>query len=383
MFLGRFALAAVLLLAPVAVQAQSNPGFADGQPLCANVPNINCPGQTNSLNSAFTNKQDVFSGTPSAGYVPIATGGAVVWGNSFPNSITFQAGLLALNSSSQTGGGIYTPSSAMCSYFPSAPWTTIWPCFAGIMTYTGTAASSVLGHVIGSLGWLKLNGTGMVPLGIGHEGKIEVNNSGQVVTNLIPSENQLTDIVAGATVSNLYLNNSHIVDMHAAVPTVIANTLAIDNIHGNIALAIPHFCPSPTALNATIALYICNYMPAFAFGGIGAITTKYFMLNSEPTAISSLAGVLNVINATASTSPTTGATTVIGGLGVAGAVYGGAEIATGVTTVAGLPTCNAAHEGARHYVTDQNTAVAYRGAVTAGGTTRQAVLCSNSAWIQD
>lgn len=61
-----------------------------------------------------------------------------------------------------------------------------------------------------------------------------------------------------------------------------------------------------------------------------------------------------------------------------------ASILISVPTVVGsLPTCNAGSEGARAYVTDQNTAVAYRGAVTGGGTTRQAVLCSNSAWIQD
>lgn len=53
------------------------------------------------------------------------------------------------------------------------------------------------------------------------------------------------------------------------------------------------------------------------------------------------------------------------------------------TVVGSLPACNATTEGARAYVTDQNTAVAYRGAVTGSGSTRQAVLCSNSAWIQD
>jgi hypothetical protein len=56
---------------------------------------------------------------------------------------------------------------------------------------------------------------------------------------------------------------------------------------------------------------------------------------------------------------------------------------TNPTTVASLPTCAAGNEGARAYVTDQNTAVSYRGAVTGGGATRQAVLCSNSAWTQD
>lgn len=80
---------------------------------------------------------------------------------------------------------------------------------------------------------------------------------------------------------------------------------------------------------------------------------------------------------------------------VAGAPQGSAAMAqnlyvapgfgaqTAPTTVAGLPTCNAGSEGMRAYVTDQNTAVTYRGAVTGGGSTRQGVLCSNSAWIQN
>jgi hypothetical protein len=47
--------------------------------------------------------------------------------------------------------------------------------------------------------------------------------------------------------------------------------------------------------------------------------------------------------------------------------------------------CRSKHQysGARFYVTDQNTAVGYRGAVTGGGSIREAVLCSNSSWIQD
>ena len=60
-----------------------------------------------------------------------------------------------------------------------------------------------------------------------------------------------------------------------------------------------------------------------------------------------------------------------------------AQALTVPTLVANLPTCNAGNEGARAYVTDQNTGVSYRGAVTGSGSTRQAVLCSNSAWIQD
>jgi hypothetical protein len=66
-----------------------------------------------------------------------------------------------------------------------------------------------------------------------------------------------------------------------------------------------------------------------------------------------------------------------------GTVFGSVGVVTIPTTVGSLPACNAGIEGMRNYVTDQNTAVAYRGAVTGGGTTRQAVLCSNSVWIQD
>ena len=66
-----------------------------------------------------------------------------------------------------------------------------------------------------------------------------------------------------------------------------------------------------------------------------------------------------------------------------GSLLANKGIGTVPTVVGSLPTCNAGYEGQRAYVTDQATAVAYRGAVTGGGATRQAVLCSNSAWIQD
>jgi hypothetical protein len=52
-------------------------------------------------------------------------------------------------------------------------------------------------------------------------------------------------------------------------------------------------------------------------------------------------------------------------------------------TVALLPACNATLRGMRGFVTDQNTAVAYKGAVTGGGSTNQAVQCDGAAWYQD
>jgi hypothetical protein len=113
--------------------------------------------------------------------------------------------------------------------------------------------------------------------------------------------------------------------------------------------------------------------------------------NWSPTAMGSKLLFQSTVNGTAS-AVTNMVLNQSGGLSVGSANVAtdpgsGIVLASGlqskVLTVATLPTCNAAAEGQRAYVSDQNTAVAYRGAVTGSGTTRQAVLCSNSAWIQD
>lgn len=51
-------------------------------------------------------------------------------------------------------------------------------------------------------------------------------------------------------------------------------------------------------------------------------------------------------------------------------------------TVANLPTCNAALQGAVSYVTNNNTATAFLGATTTGGATITPVFCNGSAWVQ-
>lgn len=53
------------------------------------------------------------------------------------------------------------------------------------------------------------------------------------------------------------------------------------------------------------------------------------------------------------------------------------------TTVAALPSCTAALQGARAVVTNQATATAYLGAVTNAGSTIQSVLCNGTSWVQD
>ena len=84
----------------------------------------------------------------------------------------------------------------------------------------------------------------------------------------------------------------------------------------------------------------------------------------------------------ASTSATTGNVVTTGGIGVAGAIYGGAEVVTGVTTVASLPVANAARKGARHFVTDATATLTVGiGAVVVGGGANNApVVCDGTNW---
>src|SRR6516225_6255749 len=57
---------ALLLLSTVAVHAQTNPGYQDGKPVCANLPNTACPAPSNpGLNVTFANKLD-YSNLPLA-----------------------------------------------------------------------------------------------------------------------------------------------------------------------------------------------------------------------------------------------------------------------------------------------------------------------------
>lgn len=58
------------------------------------------------------------------------------------------------------------------------------------------------------------------------------------------------------------------------------------------------------------------------------------------------------------------------------------DIQTGVKGVAALPTCNAGRKGARFFVNDNNTAIAYHAAVTAGGALNVGVTCDGTSWYQ-
>lgn len=66
-----------------------------------------------------------------------------------------------------------------------------------------------------------------------------------------------------------------------------------------------------------------------------------------------------------------------------GTIHSDRGVITTALTVATLPTCGASTKGMRSFVTDQNTAVAYHGAVTGGGSNQQGVTCDGTAWYQD
>lgn len=87
---------------------------------------------------------------------------------------------------------------------------------------------------------------------------------------------------------------------------------------------------------------------------------------------------------TASTSSTTGTGVMTGGLGVSGAIWAGTYINATPTVVNSLPSCVAGIDGARAFVTNNNTATSFGGAVTTGGANHHPVYCDGAAtaWKQ-
>lgn len=93
-----------LMLLCTCATAQTSPGFVAGRPICANYPSAACPAPANpfSLNGAFQTKQDypivsgavpgvggvTFLGTPSVGWVPIATSNSTAVWTAVPPSFT-------------------------------------------------------------------------------------------------------------------------------------------------------------------------------------------------------------------------------------------------------------------------------------------------------
>lgn len=91
---------------------------------------------------------------------------------------------------------------------------------------------------------------------------------------------------------------------------------------------------------------------------------------------------LSALQATAATSSTTGAIKSAGGIGAVGAIWAGTYVATGVVAVASLPACGAGIKGARMFVNDNNTALAFAAVITTGGAIQTPVYCDGTVWRQ-
>ncbi len=134
------------------------------------------------------------------------------------------------------------------------------------------------------------------------------------------------------------------------------------------------------------AVYAWALTGGTLFGTASTNNVDFYANNINALSIINGAALVNeqvYVKATqAATSVSTGGLRVDGGAGVAGAIYGGAEVVTGTTAVGTLPTCNSAHKGARHFVTDANaTFTAGIGAVVAaGGANNVPVTCDGTNW---
>lgn len=93
--------------------------------------------------------------------------------------------------------------------------------------------------------------------------------------------------------------------------------------------------------------------------------------------------IVEIVSSTASTSTTTGAETVTGGLGVGGAGFFGAPVVPHTYTVSGLPSAST-YSGGLAVVSDSTSSAGTNvgSAPTGGGSNVRAVYSTGSAWLQ-
>lgn len=84
---------------------------------------------------------------------------------------------------------------------------------------------------------------------------------------------------------------------------------------------------------------------------------------------------------TAATSSSTGTLSVGGGLSATGAIWAGTYLASTPTTV-GTSGTSCAIKGARWFVTDNNTALAFGAVITSGGSIQTPIYCDGTVWRQ-
>lgn len=128
------------------------------------------------------------------------------------------------------------------------------------------------------------------------------------------------------------------------------------------------------ASGKTVGIWHGMYVSAKS--GAGAVTVLRAITTEAG------AGTVNIGDTTAATSSTTGSVTTAGGFSAGGAIWAGTYVATTTTAVASLPSCGAGIKGARMFVTDNNTALAFAAVITTGGAIQTPVYCDGTVWRQ-
>jgi hypothetical protein len=192
---------------------------------------------------------------------------------------------------SPTGGTINYGFGITNIFKPASSFSGVNVAWGSRMISQGTAGMSGSAHTVGGLAWNTIQETsGTLALAIGGENKVQIDNAGVTVTTLIASENQVANIVSGATVSQLTLTRSHVVDLNGTMTTVYGHDTLMDNNHSAVSVFASYAFSPPTANNAAISYAVGLYMPSWGtIPGSGSITSKYFFLNSDSTAISQTA----------------------------------------------------------------------------------------------
>jgi hypothetical protein len=269
--------------------------------------------------------------------------------------ITFGDGSTMATASGGGGGGTVTSFSAGTTGFSVANATTT-PTLSGTLAVTNGGTGTTTGSITptgdytitqNSVPAIVSVGTGAITNTLRVElGRLRVGDSGATGTNGVPFEVRSSlDAASGATVGSFYVDSSGVVRAGrlSATGGATSGRIIVQDRTG----------ASIFDLNSITAVATIN----------GALTTS---------------GISTFSNTTDSTSPTTGALKITGGLGVAKNIVAGAVIRLKGYTVAGLP---AGTEGDTAYVTDGVAVPVYGATAAGGGSTRTPVFYNGSSWV--
>jgi hypothetical protein len=481
MFSGKSILSACIFLLCLsgAAFAQSNPGFVEGAPLCANYPNPACedtaPRNPLSLNQAFMNKMDFGAG-------------GLVGDGVTDNSAALQG---LFTTAGMNGGSVLLP----CGNFVVAR-ATVLNVAAGksvtvqgqglctILAFRATNATVInLGDVFTSIRWGHMR---LTTDGTGTRTGLTANMS--AMEPVFPTQHAFHDLqltgddytlgVAGTGVhywstglslvglSNVSIDNVTSVGTNARggtgvrlsgasvmAPPVVINFKNFFAVHNNVGITFGAYVQGVSVVNSNFqsgSIGINTVGPGMAISQLSVVNSQFGDNTTAGIEVANDFGALSVMNSLFEMGSGqigifgTGVTFQIGGntfvaesaasgigIGIDLASPGGfgtifsnnfTNLASGINGadayasvmithnmhagtmtpyllpggtgvriidiqpigVATLPPCGAVIQGSSFIVTDNNTAVSYRGAVTAGGSTWSQVFCLPSGvWVQN